>query len=269
MPTGGVPMAGASGAKGVTGMSVQGRTGVEAVAEHRTVARVMAILELVVAGDATGVRLADLSGAINAPKSSVHGLAKGLVAEGYLAEGNGRYVLGPGMSALLASGVPNIPALYRPALEQLSERWGETAMLGSLVGDSLVYLDAAEPLGVFIRAVPQIHQRLPLWPRSAGKALLAFQGERQLEGYLRRQHLEMQRPAIREELARVRESRVGVNFGQSGAPHIGIASPIVAANRSVSMTISIAGPESRMAPHLEEITDSVREAAASLSRHVA
>jgi len=51
----------------------------------------MAILEHVLASDADGVRLLDLSAAIDAPKSSVHGLAKGLVATGYFREERGRY----------------------------------------------------------------------------------------------------------------------------------------------------------------------------------
>jgi DNA-binding IclR family transcriptional regulator len=245
-------------------MSEEAQTGHEPVAEHRTVARVMAILEHVVASESAGVRLGDLSATIDAPKSSVHGLAKGLVAVGYLTEGNGRYFLGPAVTALIASGAPNIPSGYRPTLEALSKRWGETTMIGSMVGDSLVYLDASEPAEVFIRAVPQLHQRLALWPRSSGKCLLAFQDDRRLEAYLRRQHTEADRPAIREELARVRAERMGVNIGQSGSPHIAIASPIIGAGGAVSLTISIAGPETRMSERFDEIAASVREAAAAL-----
>src|ERR1700755_2542830 len=168
---------------GIPHMAVRERTGDTPASEHRTVARAMAILELVVGSDAAGVRLGDLSSSIRAPKSSVHGLAKGLVAEGYLREADGRYFLGPAISALLAAGAPNVPAIYRPTLDALSKRGGETTMIGSIVGDNLVYLDAVEPPQAFIRAVPAINQRLSLWPRSSGKCLLAFQDERRIEAY--------------------------------------------------------------------------------------
>src|ERR1700754_1087736 len=133
-------------------MPTRERMGDTPAAEHRTVARVMAILEVVVGSGSAGARLQGLPGAIQAPKSSIHGLAKGLVAEGYLREADGRYFLGPAVSALLASGAPHVPAVYRPTLERLSKEYGETTMLGSLVGDTLVYLDAVEPADAFIRA---------------------------------------------------------------------------------------------------------------------
>src|SRR4051795_8483300 len=60
-------------------------------AEHRTVTRAVAIMELVAVGEPGGVRLGALAGPLGAPKSSIHGLAKGLVAVGYLREQDGRY----------------------------------------------------------------------------------------------------------------------------------------------------------------------------------
>ena len=51
--------------------------------EHRTVSRVMAVLEAVVASEPNGLRLADLADMLDAPKSTLHGLAKGLAATGY------------------------------------------------------------------------------------------------------------------------------------------------------------------------------------------
>src|SRR5690349_21554125 len=89
-------------------------------AEHRTVARVMSILELVIASDPEGVRLADLSTILDAPKSSIHGLAKGLVATGYFREDRGRYFPGPAISTLLAVGPTALPSVYHHALEELT-----------------------------------------------------------------------------------------------------------------------------------------------------
>jgi DNA-binding IclR family transcriptional regulator len=236
----------------------------EPAAEHRTVARVMAILELVIASEDKGQRLGDLANALEAPKSTVHGLAKGLVAEGYLRGAGGRYFTGPAISSLLATGPAAVPAIYHHTLEQLARRWNETAMLGTLVGDFLVYIDAVEP-ETLIRAAPQLHERLSLWPRSGGKCLLAFMDTKRLESYLKRRHGAAERDAIRIELDHVRKTRIGLNVGQSIAEHIGIASPILIGQAPPTMTISLAGPKIRMQDKVDDIAEALLAASESLA----
>ena len=233
-------------------------------AEHRTVARVMAILELVLGSEPRGMRLGDLSEAIEAPKSSVHGLPKGLVAEGYLREAEGRYFAGPAVSSLLATSVSKVSALYRRTLEQLSRQWNETAFVATLVGDSLVYLDSVEPVA-FIRAAPQLHKRFALWPRSAGKCLLATMDERRLDAYLRRHHSVTESQVIRIELAHVRQTRIGLNAGDSPGSHLGIATPLLNAHGPVTVAIALAGPKSRLQDRVDDIAASMLAAVDALS----
>jgi DNA-binding IclR family transcriptional regulator len=226
----------------------------------------MAILELVLASDDAGVRLLDLSAAIDAPKSSVHGLAKGLVATGYFREEHGRYFPGPAISSLIAVGPTALPAVYHHALEELTSRWNETAMLATLVGDSLVYVHAVESKE-FIRAAPDLNVRLSMWPRSSAKCFLAFMHPRRLEAYLRKHHPD---PAdaeeIRQELKTVRETRVGVNYGGAEGAHIGIASPVLAGDSQVTVAVAVAGPHPRMEARLEDMIQSLRETTEILSR---
>lgn len=243
----------------------RGYAAAPSTAEHRTVARVMAILELVLASETSGMRLGELSTAINAPKSSVHGLAKGLVATGYFREERGKYFAGPAISSLIAVGPSALPSMYHHALEQLAAEWNETASLATLVGDSVVYLDSAQP-DVLVRAVTVLNKRVPLWPRSSGKCFLAFMEPKRLEAYLRRHHpTQADADRVRDELARVREQRVALNLGETVRDNIGIASPIIIEEAPVTVAIAIAGPRSRMQDHIAEITTSVRETAASLS----
>lgn len=239
-------------------------SGPSPAAEHRTVARVMVILELVLASE-HGMRLADLSSAIDAPKSSVHGLAKGLVATGYLREEGGRYVPGPAISTLIAAGPSTLPAVYHHALEHLTSAWNETSMLATLVGDSLVYLDSVEP-DTLVRAAPRLNRRQPLWPRSAGRCFLAFMDPRRLDAHLRKMGLPPDKEAdIRNDLEQVRESRVGFNFGESISDHIGIASPIILGEGTVTMAIAIAGPRARMEKQLDAMTEDLRSVVDGLS----
>lgn len=234
-------------------------------AEHRTVARVMAILEFVLASGSEGVRLLDLSAAVDAPKSSVHGLAKGLVATGYLREGRGRYFVGPAISTLIAVGPTALPAMYHETLEQLSTRWNETAMLATLVGSSLVYIHAVESKE-FVRAAPDLNVRMSMWPRSAAKCFLAFMDSRHLEVYLRKNHPDpSDAEEIRTELEAIRETRVAVNDAGAGGANIGIASPILDADSRVIAAVVIAGPRSRMDVNLEEMIQNLRETTENLS----
>lgn len=237
-----------------------------AAAEHRSVSRAMAILELAASTEPEGVRLADLADAIGAPKSSAHGLAKGLVAVGYLREQDGRYFIGPAVLNLLGGKLPTFPAAYHTALEHLVEEWGETAFLATLVGDSSVYVDRVESPH-FIRAAPPLNTRVPLWPRSAGKCFLAWMAPRQLDMILRRGLPgTLTIDEIKAQLSDVRTSRVAVNMSESEADMIGVASPIIPPRGGVvTVAIAIGGPEIRMKPRLDDIIASVRETAESLA----
>ena len=91
----------------------------------------MSILEVVVASEPNGLRLADLPDMVGAPKSTIHGLARGLVATGYVREQGGRYYEGPAL-AMLGGGRHHNEATYHHALEQLSAAQHETAILATL-----------------------------------------------------------------------------------------------------------------------------------------
>lgn len=232
--------------------------------EHRTAARVMKILELVLASEAEGSRLTDLSLEMDAPKSSVHGLTKGLLAIGYLREDGGRYFPGPAFSSFFTRSHGSIPAIYRHVLDELVEKWSETAILAALVGDSVVHIDCSEP-DTLLRAAPLLRQRMPLWPRSTGKCFLAFMPLERLDAYLRRHHSSL--PAlkiIRKELADVRKTRIATNY-DSASGFLGISSPVVSKSGEATLVLAIGGPKVRMQKNLEKISKSLRQTAESLS----
>lgn len=232
--------------------------------EHRTVSRVMAILEVVIASEPNGLRLADLPDMVGAPKSSIHGLVKGLVATGYLREHQGRYFQGPAVS-VLTLGTSQIPASYHHALENLSKTWNETALLATLAGDAVINVDIVEA-NQLIRASPPMHERRLMWPGSYGKVFLAFMDARRRDSYLRRRHKDPGEQArILEELETVRETGVAFNRGDSNPDLYGVASPISIGGIDVTLAIGLAGPAPRMAKSLDEIAVSVRETALSLS----
>lgn len=235
--------------------------------EHRTVSRVTTILETV-ASDPHGVSLGLLAGALDAPKSSVHALVGGLVAKGYLREQDGGYVLGPAVTALLVP--PRLPLaeLARPVLEDLRERFDETVMLATLVGRSVVYVDAVESTQL-IRYSPPLRRRRPIYPTSSGKALLA-----QLPPARREELLSEALGSRRQVTAALREieavagSGLAFNRGETVPDISAVASPVETGGRS-GASIAIAGPSSRMAERLEACGEAVAAAAAELGRRLA
>lgn len=236
--------------------------------EHRTVARVMSILENVLASDPQGMRLGEIAAVLQAPKSSVHGLAKGLVANGYLREEGGRYVPGPAIAYFLAARTSVLPSAYHSALEQLSAEWNETAMLGTLVGESVVYIDSVEPRSL-VRAATQLHVRRPLWPGSSGKCFLAFMDPKRSEAYLRANLPPVEAERARTQLEQIRENRFAINDGEVDADFIGIASPVIFGQTPVRLCISLGGPVTRVRGQLDEMIQSVLETVESVASRTA
>lgn len=142
-------------------------------AEHRTVTRTLGILEQV-ARAWHPVSLTELSRALDAPKSSLHGLVGGLLHRGYLVEEEGGYRLGAGAHALLAPAGTTLPLLLGQTCEEIALRTGETVTVAVRVGaDAVVYVHST-PSAHEVCYRPRMRQRRPLLPTSSGKLLLAF-----------------------------------------------------------------------------------------------
>lgn len=243
--------------------TTEGSGGAAAGREHRTVTRVTAILESVAARP-DGVRLADLVTDLGAPKSSVHGFARGLVAVGYLVEESGVYRIGPAVAALLASSRPTAVEVARPVMEALRAEFDETVTLAELVGNSFVYLLSVDSTQLIRYSAP-LHQRRPLMPPSAGKVFLAHLPARKRQAYLRSyvdaSHASRPAADVEAELAEIRESGVAVNRGETLPDITGVASGIVVGD-AVGLALSIAGPTTRMADKVDAATVALRAAAA-------
>jgi DNA-binding IclR family transcriptional regulator len=233
--------------------------------EHRTVSRVMTILETA-AAHPEGATLGQFGAVLGAPKSSVHGLARGLVATGYLREEEGRYVLGSAVGALLAVGRPSIDRVARPAMVELKKQFDETVMVGTLVGVSVVYIDAVDSSQP-IRYSPPLHQRRPLYPTSTGKCFLAHMSPGRRRDYLDAHVPAEARPRIERELQEVRARGFAINRGET-LPDISAAGSPVTVNGRVIACLAVAGPTSRMADRLEEAGSAVLEAAVATAKRL-
>lgn len=139
---------------------------------HRTVDRITQIVEAV-SRSPHGLTLAEISGRLQAPKSSVHQLLNGLSATGYVVEQGGRFVLGPAPFVLtLLGNQVAAQQIDHDVFRRLSQRIRCSVAVGIRVGDALIQIDCAgdDPALEF---TARVHSRRSLVAASAGKILLA------------------------------------------------------------------------------------------------
>lgn len=229
---------------------------------HRTVSRITTILELA-ASHRAGVRLSELAAALDAPRSSLHGLVKGLVATGYLREDGGAYTIGPAINTLLAAAPPTVAEAARAAMEELHGQFNETVMLASLVGSSVVYTDTIESTQPIRYSAP-LSTRRPLHPTSSGKCFLAFGSARFRENHL----ADLPRQdEIRRELEEIAQHGVAINRGETLPDISGVGAPIFDGGRVVA-AIAVAGPTTRLSDIVTDIAEATRTAAREVTERL-
>ena len=228
--------------------------------EHRTVNRVVIILETVAANQ-QGVPLSTLAESLQAPKSSIFSLLSGLVSQGYLVKTDGRYTLGPAVSALLAATPPPmIGARLEPLIATLRDQFDETVMVATNVGDSIVYV-AKNESQQSIRYSAPLGVRRPIYPTSSGKCFLAAMSDARQLRYLRSYVPdEARRAEVLVELRQVRETGVAYNRGET-LKDVSAAASLVGSKDKPVAAIAIAGPTVRVSAMLKEFGVSVQRAA--------
>ncbi len=183
---------------------------------HRTVDRVTHILEQVVYNP--GMTFAELARALEAPKSSVYGFVRGLLAKGWLYEQNRRFYLGPAVYGLtLASGHIRAGLVTHADLAALHAETGVAAFLGVQAGDHLIYIEEAGGDAISgIEARSNI--RRTLLGTAGGKALLATWSDAELKAYLRRRGADEtpEVEAFLSEYEQIRQSRIATNVRLAG-----------------------------------------------------
>jgi DNA-binding IclR family transcriptional regulator len=244
--------------------SEQGAYADQPGAGHRGVERIARILEAAAASPG-GVRLIDAAKLLDAPRSSIHSLLKGLIGVGYLEERDGRYVIGKGLQALLAPHQTSwLVDLASDDVTRLSRDIGETTLLGIQAGDSIVYIFQAES-SQSIHYTAKLGERRLLYPTSMGKLFLAAMGDHALSAFLRT-HAGLDAARIQAELEQIRHDGVAYNREETVKGVTAVASPIIGRDGAPLAAISVVGPVYRMEDELPRAAEKVCSVAAKLSK---
>lgn len=225
------------------------------VEKHRTVSRVVGILEFVVRSP-NGATLSEIAGHLEAPKSSVYGFVRGLEAEGYLKENEaGHFVFGLGAHTLLASQATSLVEIAAPVMNTIGSKLGETITLAVFLDHELTYVHSV-PSNQRIGYNPEMHTRRPLWPTSAGKILLAASEIPELKARLVASE-DVEETAFDAEIESVRRKGYGLNIGETVADVTAFALGLKI-GPSLAAAITVGGPNVRMRPHIEEMVAKTR-----------
>jgi DNA-binding IclR family transcriptional regulator len=244
----------------------------------QSVTRVIQILEALCASP-TPISLAHLSRSLQAPKSSIAALLRGLADAGFVVPSEGAYRLGPsafglGSALLEARRRSQSSDLVREAMRRLAERSGETVLLAvrDVGTDTLTYVDVVESRNA-VRFAVSVGDRRPLYCTAGGRVLLASAPEEELSSYLshlKPQHLtgntETNKRRLAEAIAAARASGVAQTVDQAADGVTGTAAVIRDAAGMVVGALIVAAPSSRLHDRYAELAILVLEEATAISR---
>jgi DNA-binding IclR family transcriptional regulator len=230
----------------------------QTVSGHRTINRVTQILEEVVYRP--GQTYAEITRAVDAPKSSIYGFIKGLLEVGWLFEQDKKLYLGPAFHSLaIVSGQIRAGFVTTADVDELHQDTGLSVLMGVQVGDSLMYVaeagsDLLDSFGM------RSDIRRPLLSTAGGRALLAALPDREIEAFLRGRAADEQDDvdAFLRERARIRESGIAVMTHPTRA-RTAIAAPARDASGRLVGVVTLAGPTDEMEDRIEELSDRLKQ----------
>lgn len=224
----------------------------------QSVTRVIHILQALCASP-TPISLADLSRALDTPKSSLAALLRGLAVAGFVVASEGTYRLGAGAfglgSALLeARRQLQSSDLVREGMRRLADRTGETILFAVPDADAetMTYVDIIESKKP-VRFAVSMGDRRPLYCTSGGRALLAAGSEEHVRRYLK--HLKPQqltpntetnKRTLGDAIAAARKTGVAQTVDQTSDGVTGTASAIRDASGTAIGALIVAAPSSRL-----------------------
>jgi DNA-binding IclR family transcriptional regulator len=244
----------------------------------QSVTRVIQILEALCASP-TPISLAQLTRTLDAPKSSIAALLRGLAEADVVTLSEGVYRLGPGAfglgSALLeARRRLQSSDLLREGMRRLAHRSGETVLFAvrDAGAETMTYVDVIESRNS-VRFTVSVGDRRPLYSTAGGRALLATLAEKDLRHYFSRlkpqkltSYTETNRERLAEAIAAASKTGVAQTMDQASVGVTGTASVIRDAAGTVIGALIVAAPSSRLQDRGAELARLVLEEASAISR---
>lgn len=206
--------------------------------------------------------LAEITAAVQLPKTTVYRLLETLRYEGYVEQNplTRQLILGSKILGLAASflGRLDVREVARPLLIELWQNSQETVHLGLLDDGEVLYVEKLESPHT-IRMYSEIGRRAPLHCTGLGKVLLANLPAEQIEQIIEQRELRrftentlVDRAELFEEMAAIRSRGAAFDNEEHEKSVRCVAAPVHDAQGRVIAAISVAGPAFRMTPERQE-----------------
>lgn len=202
-----------------------------------------------------GMTLTELIAATGLPRGTLHRLIGALREVGYIAPRGGRkvYGLGPRLMRLLHLGAApaSVSALARPMLQELAERFGETAYLAKLTGARVESAAMVLP-DTGGQTFVQPGRVMPIHASSSGKAIFAFQDNELIDAVLaepRERYTARtiaDEGAVRSDLAKVRRQGFAICINELDPGVASYACPVHLDDIGVVYAVGLVGFEERI-----------------------
>ncbi len=241
----------------------------------RTLSRAIKILECV-HGSAPGLILRDIADSVGLSKATAYRFVQALLQADFLRlePKTSRYFVGAGLLRFgkLSQEFDELRVLASPYLDALRKATLETVTLvvpvGAMRRTISVHLSEYE-----LRAVPELGALKPLHTGAAGKAMLAWYSDEDLEGFLAKKKLIPVTPhtitsaaTLRRDLVQVRARGYAVSTEETVIGQAASAAPVFHPAGTVIAAINISGPVVRLPmPKLQENGEKVARIAAEFS----
>ncbi|GGL98232.1 IclR family transcriptional regulator [Nakamurella endophytica] len=235
----------------------------------KSLMRAVDLLELMARSERP-LGVTELAAASGSSKTAAYNLVTTMEFRGLVRrDAQNRYHLGWGLFELgeLVRAGSDLSEAARPLVEDLAETTGETALLGILDHDSVIYLEKAESRRS-IRMVEAPGQRLPLHATTSGRVLLAFADPADRARY---QHTaQVPDPeALDERLARIVRDGYDASAQERDPDLTSVSVPVTGLRGSVIASLTVAGPVSRLTEQrVQECVPTLREHAALIGKAV-
>lgn len=235
-----------------TDLAHEGETGEDRYSS-RTIERAFDALEAFESGHAT-LSLKELGTITGQPESSLYRVLSTLQKRGYLQQNHdGTYQLTyKVLYGRLFDRTEELRRIARPILEELGQKFDETASLAFLYSDYIQVLDTVETFHP-IRVINRPGRIIPPHCSSMGKVILAHldssAADRLLETYglvRRTEYSIADRHALRQELAKVREQGFAEDREESMLGGICFGAPIFSSPGHVLAALSVSTPKQRI-----------------------
>lgn len=241
----------------------------------RTIERAFDVLEVFAPG--TTLSLKEVSAITQQPEPSLYRVVLTLQKRGYLSQRpDGTYELtAKVLYGRVLDEADTIRKVARPVLNELVQRFDETASLSYSFGNYIQVLDSIETFQTF-RITNRPGRIIPPHCSAMGKSILAFQSDEAadllLEAYgmaRRTEHSICDRRSLNEELRRVREQEWACDREESSIGQICFGAPIRNQKGKAIAAFSVSSPAQRLTPAIEvQIQNAVRDLAAKISQQL-